>query len=103
MYAGDFEALGRAMVENTDAQGRLHPDLVSKDAERVIAIARSHGAVGWKVNGAGGDGGSITILSGSLSHDKRDMIREIEQENPLYKNIPVYLSRFGVRTWEESH
>jgi D-glycero-alpha-D-manno-heptose-7-phosphate kinase len=73
---------------------------VSAEARRVIEIAKSHGALGWKVNGAGGDGGSLTILAGSLSHVKRAMIREIEAENSLFKNIPVYLSRTGLRTWE---
>ena len=96
----DFAGLGKAMIENTEAQERLHPDLVSADARRVIEIAKAHGALGWKVNGAGGDGGSLTILAGALSHVKRTMIREIEAENPLCKNIPVYLSRTGLRTWE---
>ena len=101
VYAGDFEALGRAMMDNTEAQGRLHPALISKDAQRIIEIARDHGAAGWKVNGAGGEGGSLTILCSPLSHIKRSMIREIEAENSLYKNIPVYLSRFGLRIWEQ--
>jgi D-glycero-alpha-D-manno-heptose-7-phosphate kinase len=100
VHAGDFVALGRAMIENTEAQERLHPDLVSHDARRVIEIAREHGALGWKVNGAGGDGGSLTILTGTLSHVKRAMIRDIEKENPMFKNIPLYLSRYGLRTWE---
>jgi len=100
IYASDFAGFGKAMIENTEAQERLHPDLVSPDARRVIEIAKAHGALGWKVNGAGGDGGSLTILSGGLSHVKRAMIREIEAENPLFKNIPVYLSRTGLRTWE---
>lgn len=101
IYNGDFEALGRAMVANTEAQGRLHPSLIGADAARVIDIAREFGALGWKVNGAGGDGGSVTILCGALSHIKRSMIREIEQENPLYKNIPIYLSRYGLRIWKQ--
>ncbi len=100
LYARDFAGFGKAMIENTEAQERLHPDLVSSDARRVIEIAKAHGALGWKVNGAGGDGGSLTILSGELSHVKRAMIREIEAENSLFKNIPVYLSRTGLRTWE---
>ncbi len=100
VYAGDFPAFGKAMIENTEAQERLHHDLVSQDARRVIEIAKAHGALGWKVNGAGGDGGSLTILTGELSHVKRAMIREIEAENPLFKNIPIYLSRTGLRTWE---
>jgi len=98
--SGDFEAFGRAMIENTEAQARLHPELVGVDARTVISIAKEHCAVGWKVNGAGGDGGSLTILCDSRSHVKRNMVKEIEQANPLYKNIPISLSRFGLRTWE---
>jgi D-glycero-alpha-D-manno-heptose-7-phosphate kinase len=101
VYGGDFRALGRAMIDNTEAQGRLHQGLVSADARRVIEVAQAYGAVGWKVNGAGGEGGSLTILAGTSSPGKREMIRMIEQLNPLYRNIPIYLSRFGVRTWEE--
>ncbi len=100
LYTGDFVALGRAMIRNTEAQRDLHPDLVSGDAQRVIDIAQAHGASGWKVNGAGGDGGSLTILCGASSHVKRAMIREIEAENSLFKSIPIYLSRFGLRVWE---
>ncbi len=99
--AGDFTGLGKAMIENTEAQGRLHPDLVGSDARRVIEIAQTYGAVGWKVNGAGGEGGSVTILTGPVSAAKRKMVKAIEEENPLYRNIPIYLSRFGLRTWEE--
>jgi D-glycero-alpha-D-manno-heptose-7-phosphate kinase len=100
LYAGDFVALGQAMIQNTEAQRNLHPDLVSLDAQRISEIAQAHGALGWKVNGAGGDGGSLTILCGPLSHAKRAMIREIEEESPLFQNIPIYLSRFGLRIWE---
>ncbi len=99
LYAGDFPALGAAMTENTEAQSRLHPDLVSAEARKVIEIVRSYGALGWKVNGAGGDGGSLTILCNEISQVKRAMVREIEQENPSFKNIPIYLSRYGLRVW----
>jgi D-glycero-alpha-D-manno-heptose-7-phosphate kinase len=100
LYAGDFPALGEAMAANTAAQGRLHPALISEEAARVIEIARAHGALGWKVNGAGGEGGSITLLCNDLSQVKRTMLREIEQENPSFKNIPIYLSRYGLRVWK---
>ena len=89
-----------AMKENTTAQGRLHSALISDDAAQVIDIAKTHGALGWKVNGAGGDGGSVTILCDDVSSVKRNMIRDIESENLLYQNIPVYLSRFGLRSWD---
>ena len=98
---GDFEALGAAMIDNTEAQRRLHPALISPEAERIIEIARQHGALGWKLNGAGGDGGSVTLLCGENSQVKRSMIREMEAENDLFKNIPIYLSRYGVRVWKQ--
>ena len=63
VLARDLDAFGRAMIANTEAQRALHPELVGVDARRVIEIAAAEGAVGWKINGAGGDGGSITILS----------------------------------------
>jgi D-glycero-alpha-D-manno-heptose-7-phosphate kinase len=100
LYAGDFNALGRAMIANTEAQGELNAALISQDAQQVIAIARQYGAIGWKVNGAGGEGGSITLLCGETSSQKRELIRQIEAANSLFKNIPIYLSRFGLRTWD---
>lgn len=100
VYNGDFIALGQSMVENTAAQQRLHPALVNADAARVIEIGRAHGALGWKVNGAGGEGGSLTLLCNESSSARRAMVREIEQENPAFRSIPIYLSRYGLRTWE---
>jgi D-glycero-alpha-D-manno-heptose-7-phosphate kinase len=59
---GDLPSLGRAMRDNTAAQRALSPALVGADAEQAIAMADRLGALGWKVNGAGGDGGSLTVL-----------------------------------------
>ena len=42
----------------------------------------------------------MTILCGSMSHAKRQMIREIEGESELFRSIPIYLSRFGLRIWQ---
>jgi D-glycero-alpha-D-manno-heptose-7-phosphate kinase len=100
LYAGDLEALGRAMIENTEAQANLHPALVGASHRRVIEIAKRHGAAGWKVNGAGGEGGSVTILSGPDRSAKRAMIRDVEAAEPKFRNIPIYLSRFGLRVWD---
>ena len=100
LYAGDFKALGEAMIANTEAQTRLNPDLVSWDAYQVIEIAQKFGVLGWKVNGAGGEGGSITLLCNELSIVKRALINASEADNALFKNIPIYLSRYGIRTWE---
>jgi D-glycero-alpha-D-manno-heptose-7-phosphate kinase len=100
LYAGNLEELGGAMIENTDAQAALHPALVGSRHRKIIEIARRHGAVGWKVNGAGGEGGSVTILSGPSRPVKRAMIREIENADPKFRNIPINLSRTGLRIWE---
>jgi D-glycero-alpha-D-manno-heptose-7-phosphate kinase len=99
LYAGDFAALGRAMIENTEAQARLNPALVGTEASRVIALAREQGALGWKVNGAGGEGGSITLLCDAHSPRKRALLRAIETAHPDFRHIPTYLSRFGLRVW----
>jgi D-glycero-alpha-D-manno-heptose-7-phosphate kinase len=89
------------MRDNTDAQAALHADLVSNDAWRVIEIARAHGVVGWKVNGAGGEGGSMTLLSDGNPERKAAMTRAIEEENPAFRHIPIALSRDGLRVWSD--
>jgi len=99
LYAGDFRALGAAMIANTEAQARLHPALVGTEARRVIAIAREHGALGWKVNGAGGEGGSLTLLSDHSSPHKRALLGAVEGADPAFRHIPIYLSRQGLRVW----
>jgi D-glycero-alpha-D-manno-heptose-7-phosphate kinase len=91
--------MGQAMQRNTALQADLHATLVSPEARQVIAIAQEHGALGWKVNGAGGSGGSLTLLCGADSDAKRAMLREIEQENELFRSIPIALSRQGLRVW----
>jgi D-glycero-alpha-D-manno-heptose-7-phosphate kinase len=102
LYKGDFSAFGRSMMENTDAQAALHPDLVSKDAQAVMELARKHGAVGWKVNGAGGRGGSLTLLFGPQGEHKRAFIADLSHLSPKFQFIPTYLARIGLRRWEAS-
>ena len=97
---GDLERLGRAMVENTDAQARLHPYLVSGDAHRLIRLAAAQGAQGWKVNGAGGDGGSVTLLCGPDAQAKERLLEALRTPGAGFEVIPVRLSREGLRTWE---
>lgn len=62
---GDLQAYGEAMITNTESQAALHPALVSPLARQVVEIAARSGAVGWKVNGAGGPGGTVTLLLGA--------------------------------------
>jgi D-glycero-alpha-D-manno-heptose-7-phosphate kinase len=104
LLAGDLDALGAAMIDNTDAQTGLNSALVGVDARRVIAIAREHRAVGWKVNGAGGDGGSLTLLLASantpaaLAKTRRALIEHVEAAGP-YRDIPIRLNASGAQAW----
>jgi D-glycero-alpha-D-manno-heptose-7-phosphate kinase len=100
MAAGDFAALGAAMRDNTVAQAGLHPDLVHRDAWRVIEIARASGALGWKVNGAGGDGGSIALLSDGRPGAAAAMVRAVVEDNAALVPVPIAFSREGLRVSE---
>jgi len=99
--AADFVALGQAMIANTAAQARLHPDLVSPDARTAIDIAAEHAALGWKVNGAGGEGGSVTLLCGPDEGGKDALRYALLEADPRFRDIPIRLSRPGLRVWED--
>lgn len=62
LTAGDLVTWGRVLTEATDTQRALHPALLSADAEELIALASAAGALGWKVNGAAGASGSLSVL-----------------------------------------
>ncbi len=60
---GALDQWGEVLVASTEAQRELHAGLIGPAHQAAIDVARAHGAVGWKVNGAGGDGGSLTVLA----------------------------------------
>jgi len=97
LLENDLAGFGSVMVENTNAQRRLHPGIIGVDASKVIKIAKRYNALGWKINGAGGEGGSITILCNDQLEINQQMIREIEAKDERYRNIPVKLSTHGLR------
>jgi D-glycero-alpha-D-manno-heptose-7-phosphate kinase len=97
--AGDLDALGSAMRDNTWAQAELYSELVHEDAWGVIEVASALGAAGWKVNGAGGDGGSITVLASAERGAKRALVRAITEKSPGPIAIPIVISRNGLRVW----
>lgn len=91
----DLEAFGEAMVLNTEAQALLHPELIGRDARRVIEASRACGALGWKVNGAGGDGGSLTLLSGTRE-DRVSLAAQVAALDPEYEVSPVRIRDTGL-------
>ena len=84
------------MVRNTDAQADLHATLVSETARQIFDVAKHYGAIGWKVNGAGGDGGSVTILSGGDRFAQRAMLEEIKSMGGGIREIGIRLNESGV-------
>jgi D-glycero-alpha-D-manno-heptose-7-phosphate kinase len=92
----DLDAFGEAMIANTDAQRALHPDLVGTDARRVIELAAAQAAVGWKVNGAGGEGGSLTILSDSPAA-KVAVEQRVAALDARYRVLPIEVSAAGLQ------
>jgi D-glycero-alpha-D-manno-heptose-7-phosphate kinase len=98
VVAQDLRAFGHAMVANTDAQRSLHAGLVGADATRVIGLAAQLGAVGWKVNGAGGDGGSVTILHDSAAA-KAQFAARLTRLDALYRALPIRIAEAGLECY----
>jgi D-glycero-alpha-D-manno-heptose-7-phosphate kinase len=97
---GDLEEVGEVMVENTECQRALCRGLVSSRADAVAAVARRYGASGWKVNGAGGEGGSLTILASRDDGLKRKMLQTIAALGKGIRPLPAALSPAGLEAWE---
>lgn len=98
LLLGDIFQFAQTLNFNTTLQKRLHPGLVGRSAEEIIKIGKEFGAWASKVNGAGGDGGSVVLL---FSHDrsqKRKCIKKLESKG--YKYISTPFCRSGVKTWE---
>ncbi|MHB8294742.1 MAG: GHMP family kinase ATP-binding protein [Acidimicrobiales bacterium] len=92
----DIEAFGRAMVRNTDAQAELSEELVSPLARSIIGTAARQGAAGWKVNGAGGTGGSLTLLCGRSESARARLLAELGSLGSGVSPVPVNIDRDGL-------
>jgi D-glycero-alpha-D-manno-heptose-7-phosphate kinase len=67
---GQVDPWAEVLVASTEAQRDLHAGLVGAAHQAAIDVAASLGAAGWKVNGAGGDGGSLTVVAGAGGADE---------------------------------
>ena len=97
LLAGDLKAFGKVMIRNVEAQANLHPSLVSSTAHKIFEIANRYGADGWKVNGAGGDGGSVTILSNGDHKSQVEMLKEINALGGGVRELGIRLDETGLR------
>jgi D-glycero-alpha-D-manno-heptose-7-phosphate kinase len=100
LRAGDLAALGGCMVRNNERQRALSPGLVSAPADAVAAVARRFKAAGWKVNGAGGRGGSMAVLAAPDDGARRRMIAAIDALGKGIRVIPISLSPGGLSVWD---
>ena len=101
LLGGDLEAFGEVMIQNNECQRSLHAGLISEEADSIIRIAKKYKAAGWKVNGAGGKGGSLTILGNQEEKWREGMLGEINSLGKGIRSIPISLARFGVTVQEE--
>jgi D-glycero-alpha-D-manno-heptose-7-phosphate kinase len=97
LVAGNLDTYGEAMNANTAAQAALHPSLVNPFAREVIALAKAHGAVGWKVNGAGGEGGTVTIVG---PEDPGPLVNALSARGGLTV-LPLRPARQGARVVDQ--
>ena len=95
LVEGGFDVYGQAMVANHEAQRRLSTELISDLADLVVTVAALQGAAGWKVNGAGGEGGSLAVLLGEGQSAAGIEAALDEFEN--VKVLPLGLARVGLR------
>jgi D-glycero-alpha-D-manno-heptose-7-phosphate kinase len=100
LLVGNLNTFGRTMIQNTEAQMDLHPDLIGSKAKKVISLAQGFNVSGYKVNGAGGDGGSITLLLRDGVHEKQELCRLLGDCGDGIRAIPVNLAPNGLRRWE---
>jgi len=92
---GDLEAFAEVMNDNWRAQKDLHPDITTPDVEALHAAAQAAGAIGFKLNGAGG-GGTATLLC----RRNRDHLVRRAVEAVGMQVLPAKIDFTGLRTWE---
>ncbi len=98
LEAGDLDAYGMSLIGTVEGQRALHPGLISADAETVLSIVRRVGGH-MKVNGAGGPGGSVTLL-GPDDPTRLQELRDAIVSQASWSMLSLRLWRNGV-TFEQ--
>lgn len=91
---GDAAAYGSTLRDNHEAIRLLHPGLVSTAADELADLAHQWGARGWKVNGAGGEGGSMVVL-GPADPDRNAALCEAIDAQLGWRRIVAPLAERG--------
>ncbi len=98
---GDLDAYGAALSAHHEAVRTMHPGLIGRDANELVDLAGSFGACGWKVNGAGGEGGSMVVL-GPADTDDNAILRAAITAHGEWRVIQAALGAAGVRVERQS-
>lgn len=96
LYRGDFTVFAALMEQNNEAQKALHKDIETPAIRDIQSRARSAGAIGLKINGAGG-GGSVTIFCDT---ERRREVADAVKAAGSYQILPFTLDHQGLRVWE---
>ncbi|MFX1530487.1 MAG: hypothetical protein ACFFBC_05200 [Promethearchaeota archaeon] len=94
IQSNDIIYIGDLMNKNWTAQKQLHNSMVNADIKEAERIAINNGALGFKVNGAGG-GGSVSILADT----GKEYVLKQELIKSGFQILPVKLDFMGVQTW----
>jgi len=97
LHRGDLEEFAEIMNRNNAAQKSLHPAVATPQSEEIEERARRAGALGFKINGAGG-GGSLTLLCAT---DRRREVQNALKEAG-YQLLPFHFDWEGLRVWKAS-
>src|SRR5712692_1584839 len=97
LLTDDQDAFDEAMNDNWRAQKDLHPDITTPQVEELHAQAMQAGAVGFKLNGAGGGGTATLLCRRNRDHHVRRAVEALGMQL-----LPVKIDFTGLRTWEVS-
>jgi D-glycero-alpha-D-manno-heptose-7-phosphate kinase len=95
LTGGNLDRAGTLMNRNWRAQQQLHDNMTTPAIEALSRIAEEHGAVGFKVNGAGGGGSAVILSAAGREHELRSAL--LESKAHL---LPCKLNFHGLQTWE---
>ncbi len=94
IYSKDLVYMGELMNKNWEAQKKLHRLMVNSIIKRAEHIAMKNGAIGFKLNGAGGGGSASVIADIGKEHSLRRHLF-----GAGFQLLPVKLDFMGVQTW----
>ncbi len=94
LLSEDLELFAAAMNQNWHAQKNLHPDITTPGIEALHRAAFDAGALGFKVNGAGG-GGTATILT---RRNATPRVRRAAEDLGM-DVLPAHIDETGLQIW----